>query len=168
MHIAKRKFVLLLVTGFLLSVAIASAQQTKQPFTVADEIGLALFDDPNGGPSEVLFSPDGNYFVVKTETRAVGHQPCRGFCSFLPDPGCSNIFWIIPRRRSRRRFGPSHARARKAASSRGWRWLADSSGIAFLEPTESGNHRLVLADLQKQNGRATDFRNGDGQGFRCP
>src|ERR1700728_79624 len=46
---------------------IASAQRTKKPFTVADEIVLALFNDPNGGPVEVLFSPDGNYFAVKTE-----------------------------------------------------------------------------------------------------
>ena len=47
--------------------SIASGQQTNGSFTVSEEIGLALFDDPNGVPAEVLFSPDGEYFVVKTE-----------------------------------------------------------------------------------------------------
>ena len=46
---------------------IASAQQAKKPFSVADEIGLTLFVPPNGGPPEVYFSPDGNYFAVWTE-----------------------------------------------------------------------------------------------------
>ena len=31
-----------------------------------------------------------------------------------------------------------------------WRWLADSSGVAFLERTSGGNQRLVLADLRKK------------------
>ena len=33
-------------------------------FTVADEIGLTLFDDPHGIQRNVQFSPDGNYFAV--------------------------------------------------------------------------------------------------------
>jgi len=31
-----------------------------------------------------------------------------------------------------------------------WRWLKDSSGIAFLERGAHGNNRLVLADLKKK------------------
>jgi hypothetical protein len=31
-----------------------------------------------------------------------------------------------------------------------WRWLADSTGVAFLERTAGGNQRLVLADLRKK------------------
>src|SRR5713226_1333899 len=46
---------------------IASAQQAKKPFTVADEIGLTLFGNSGGGRPEVHFSPDGNYFAVWTE-----------------------------------------------------------------------------------------------------
>lgn len=149
MHIAKRKFVLLLVTGFLLSVAIASAQQTQQPFTVADEIGLALFDDPSGGPSEVLFSPDGTYFVVKTERGrldisrvedSVRFYRTQDVKYFLDHSEASQPppVWTVART------------SKKGGVIGGWRWLADSSGIAFLEPTESGNHRIVLADLQKK------------------
>src|SRR6266566_7420514 len=46
---------------------IVLAQQAKKPFTVADEIGLTLFNSPGNGPTEVHFSPDGNYFAVWTE-----------------------------------------------------------------------------------------------------
>ena len=45
----------------------SDAQQTKKSFTVADEIGLTLFGNPNGGKADVHFSPDGKYFAVTTE-----------------------------------------------------------------------------------------------------
>ena len=46
----------------------ASAQQAKKPFTVADDIGLTLFSNPNGTKTEAaLFSPDGRYLAVRSE-----------------------------------------------------------------------------------------------------
>jgi dipeptidyl aminopeptidase/acylaminoacyl peptidase len=115
--------------------SIASAQQSKKPFTVADEIGLALFNDPKGGPAEVLFSPDGNYFAVKTERGrldisrvedAVRFYRTQDVRTFLDHSEASqpSPIWTV-------------ARTGKEGSVIGeWRWLADSSGIAFLEPTE--------------------------------
>jgi dipeptidyl aminopeptidase/acylaminoacyl peptidase len=128
---------------------ISSAQQAKKPFTVADEIGLALFDNPDGGPAEVLFSPDGTYFVVKTErgrldinrvedeVRFYCSRDVRNFLDHSNEPQMSAV-WTVART------------GKEGGVIAGWRWLADSSGIAFLEPTENGNHRLVLADLQKK------------------
>jgi hypothetical protein len=46
---------------------IALAQQTKEAFTVADDIALTYFAPPGGGRVEVQFSPDGNYFAVWSE-----------------------------------------------------------------------------------------------------
>jgi len=46
-----------------------------------------------------------------------------------------------------------------------WRWLRDSSGVAFLERTRWWQSALVVADLRNKNGSNIDFRNGDGQGF---
>src|SRR5947207_14029939 len=46
---------------------IASAQEAKRPFTVADDIGLTYFYDLGGGRAEVLFSPDESYFAVWSE-----------------------------------------------------------------------------------------------------
>src|ERR1700733_14434010 len=44
------------------------AQPTNKPFTVADDIGMMLFGDQNGGQADaVRFSPDGSYFAVHTE-----------------------------------------------------------------------------------------------------
>ena len=129
---------------------IASAQQAKKSFTVADEIALALFDDPNGGPAEMLFSPDGEYFVVKVErgrsdidrvedaVRFYRTQDVNYFLGHSEAPHPSPV-WTIART------------AKEGGIIGGWRWLADSSGIAFLEPNENGNHRLVLADLRKKN-----------------
>src|ERR1700694_118909 len=59
------------LVGFLyltsIGCTISSAQQAKKPFTLADEIGLTLFDDPNEGSADTNFSPDGNCFAVWTE-----------------------------------------------------------------------------------------------------
>ena len=128
---------------------IATAQQTKHGFTVADEIGLALFNQPNGGPPELLFSPDGNYFAVKTErgrldincvedtVRFYRSQDVQYFVSHSDESQMLPV-WTIARA------------GKEGGVIGGWRWLADSSGIAFLEPLENGNHRLIVADLQKK------------------
>jgi hypothetical protein len=59
----------IVVITFLIGIhsTTVSAQEKKKPFTVTDEIGLTLFDDPNGAPAKVLFSPDGNYVAVWAE-----------------------------------------------------------------------------------------------------
>jgi dipeptidyl aminopeptidase/acylaminoacyl peptidase len=129
--------------------SIASAQQTKNPFTVTDEIGLALFNDPRGGPADVLFSPDGTCFAVKTErgrldinrvedsVRFYRTQDVRYSLDHSEAPQPSPV-WTVART------------GKKGGVIGGWRWLADSSGIGFLESSENGNHRLVLADLKNK------------------
>jgi dipeptidyl aminopeptidase/acylaminoacyl peptidase len=153
MHSRKMKinWILISVFTFLIGVnsSMASAQQAKKPFTVADEIALELFDDPNGGSAEVLFSPDGKYFAVKTErgrsnvnsvedvVRFYRTQEVRYYLDHSDEPRPSPV-WTV-------------ARTGKEGGVVGrWRWLGDSSGIAFLESTENGNHRIVLAYLQKK------------------
>jgi dipeptidyl aminopeptidase/acylaminoacyl peptidase len=127
--------------------SIASGQQTKGSFTVSDEIGLALFDDPNGVPAEVLFSPDGEYFIVKTERGrldinrvedSVRFYQTHDVKYFLDHSEVSqpSPVWTVART------------SNEGSIIAGWRWLSDSSGIAFLEPSENGNHRIVLADLK--------------------
>ncbi len=128
---------------------IAWAQQAKKSFTVADEIGLALFDDPNGRPAEVLFSPNGIYFIVKTErgrldigrvedtVRFYRSQDIRAFL------GHSEVSQPLP-------VWTVALTSKEGGVIGNWRWLADSTGIVFLERTENGNHRIALADLQKK------------------
>jgi dipeptidyl aminopeptidase/acylaminoacyl peptidase len=127
----------------------ASAQQAKTLFTVADEIGLTHFGDPYTGRAEaVLFSPDGNYLAVDSERGRLDlNRPedslrfyrVRDIEDFLkhaysqpPSP-----VWVVTL--STDPEGPVITK---------WRWLADSSGVAFLERVEGGNQRLVLADIR--------------------
>jgi dipeptidyl aminopeptidase/acylaminoacyl peptidase len=134
--------------------AIALAQQAKKPFTVADEIGLAYFGDPyiSSFPEEaVRVSPDGNSFAVDTVRGRLDlnsvDDSLRFFRSadiehFLEDSEESkppSPVWIVNRSGKE---GP--------IINSDWRWLADSSGVAFLERTSGGNQRLVLADLRKK------------------
>src|SRR6266566_3461758 len=134
---------------------IASAQQAKKPFTVSDEIGLTLFNTPGNGQTELHFSPDGNYFAVWSE-RGVLELNCvedslvfyrsQAVENFLEHSGESppSPVWVV---------NHSYKEAWDGGGSRpirNWRWLADSSGVAFLEQMEGNNQRLVLADLRKK------------------
>jgi dipeptidyl aminopeptidase/acylaminoacyl peptidase len=141
----------IVVLAFLIGIAFptALAQQRKKPFTVVDEIGLALFDAPNGGPGEVLFSPDGDYFIVKAEHGRLDINRVEDDVRFYRTQEV--IHFLDYAETSRPSPVWTFARTGKEGGViGGWRWLADSNGIAFLEPTESGNQRIVLADLQKK------------------
>ena len=130
---------------------IASAQQENETFTVADEIGLAHFGDPYTGQAEkVQFSPDGNYFAVDSERGKLDlncvEDSLRFYRrddvnNFLRHPDSSQLpsaIWVVNRS------------GKEGPIIKGWRWLADSSGVAFLESAEKGNQMLFLADLERK------------------
>jgi dipeptidyl aminopeptidase/acylaminoacyl peptidase len=129
---------------------ITSAQQSKRPFTVADEIELTLFGDPHVGAVQVHFSPDGNYFAAYTERGRLDlnlvEDSLRFYRSqdvkdFLEDSGVSrppSPLWIVNRSGNE---GPI---------INAWRWLPDSSGVSYLERRSGGNYRLVLTNLSKK------------------
>jgi len=141
--------IIVLVSLSEIASQIASAQQTKKPFTVADEIGLTLFDDPSGGRATVLFSPDGNYFAVWTERGSLDLNRVEDSLRFYDSQDVKNFLehpdasqppspaWVVDRSEKE---GPI---------INDWRWLADSSGVAFIGHTNEGN-QLVLADLRKK------------------
>ena len=130
---------------------IGLAQQTKKPFTVADEIGLAHFGDPYMMRAEMVrFSPDGNYFAVDTERgdlnlncvedslRFYRSQDVKNFLDHSTELRPPSPVWVLNRSDKR---GPV---------IKGWRWLADSSGVAFVESTTGGNQHLLLANLREK------------------
>ena len=141
---------LFVTIGCLGGLGIASTEQAKRPFTVVDDIGFVYFGDLYGGAAAVEFSPDGNYFAVDTER---GHldlntvedslafyrsQDVEDFLKSPIDSQPPSPVWVVNRS------------DKKGAVIRGWRWLGDSSGVAFLDPTTDGGHRLVLADLRRK------------------
>ena len=141
------RFVIIAIVG--IAGQSAPAQQTKKPFTVADEIGLTLFDRPSGGRAEALFSPDGSYFAVWTERGRLSRNCVEDslwfyrsqmVADFLKNTEASlppSSVWVVNRSDT------------NGGSISNWRWLADSSGVAFLEHTKEGN-RLVLADPREK------------------
>jgi dipeptidyl aminopeptidase/acylaminoacyl peptidase len=129
----------------------ASAHQLKQPFAVVDDIQLAVFGGSTGVEEELLFSPDGNYFVVETER---GRPDLNGPEDSLRFYRCQDVEDFL--KRSDRSQAPSpvwvvnRSTDKEGPIIKEWRWLADSRGMAFLERTHGENYRLVLADLMKK------------------
>ena len=144
--------ILILLFLFVRSVPSCRAQPTNKPFTVADDIGMTFFGDQNGGQAEaVRFSPDERYFAVHTERgrldlnrvedtlRFYRSQDIENFAKHSDNPQQAAPMWTLTL--STDKTGPIF---------RDWRWLADSSGVAFLQHTPDDNQRLMIADLQRK------------------
>ncbi len=144
--------VLIVTSSLTCLVGPCVAQQGRRPFTVADEIGLTLFDGPNGIPPEVHFSPDGNYFAVWTQRGRSDVNRVEDSLRFYRSKDVRDYF-----QRAQVSAPPSPIWVFTCAidedscirySSIGrWRWLADSSGVAFIERIDNNHERLVLLDL---------------------
>ena len=144
-------YILILLSSLAWAVTPHGAQETKKTFTVADEIGLTLFGTPKGGPPDVRFSPNGNYFVVWTERgrldlncpedslRFYRSQDIRKFLESSYESQPPSPVWVV--KRCTENEGPIITH---------WRWLSDSGGVAFLERVAGGGQRLVLADLRRK------------------
>ena len=130
----------------------ASAQQVRKPFTVVDELGLTLFDSPDGGPADVVLSPDGSYFAIQGKRGRPESNYIEDSLYFYRvdqvkkylaggDASQPSPVWVISRE------------AQEGGAINGYRWLADSSGIVlndtvFNEQTKNSNQRLVFADFK--------------------
>ncbi len=123
------------------------------PFTVRDEIGIAHFDDLKNGDLDTgapLWSPDGKYAAIKTE---------RGLLDQNRPEDELRIYQVEDLRRLLKQPpgapAPRPVRAIKLASAKQGpiinqvQWLGDSSGVAFLGMTDSGNSQLWLAEVGK-------------------
>jgi dipeptidyl aminopeptidase/acylaminoacyl peptidase len=132
--------------------AIKRTQQPKKSFTVIDEIGLTRFGSSWTAIEErVLFSPDGKYFATETERGRVDlnrvEDSLRFYRSeeikrFVEHPhvsGPPSPVWVVARV------------GKEGPVINDWRWLPDSSGVAFLEAESFlGKQRIVLADLRRK------------------
>ena len=140
-----------------------------RPFTVADDIELSRFGDPNGGQAEaVRLSPSGDSVAVYTERGRIDVNRPEGelriyrmhdIGEFLGSKKATQPpppIWTLTR--SSGAVGPMMI---------GWRWLKDSSGIAFLEPStdQSHSHRLFLADIKNKTIEALTPESKDVRAF---
>jgi dipeptidyl aminopeptidase/acylaminoacyl peptidase len=137
--------VVLLVAGLSSSPCYAA----KHRFNVADDIGLTYFGDPFTGEVEaVTFSPNGRYFAVDSE-RGLLDQNCLE--STLRVYSVDDVHqFVLHADRSHEPLPVwvfSKSTYKDGPIITNIRWLADSSGIAFLAKTSTGNNQLFLADL---------------------
>src|SRR5438094_6909657 len=139
--------ILILVSFFACVTPRCQAQQSRKRFTVSDEIELTLFGTPNGGAPEVRFSPDGNYFAVWSERgrldlncvedslRFYRTEDVEAFLKHPDTLPSVNPVWIVNRS------------DKEGTVINDWRWLPDSSGVAYVEGAyEFSDRRLMLAD----------------------
>jgi len=158
-----------ILVGVDVSLANSTPGAAKRAFTVPDDIGLAVF------PAEpVIFSPDGRYFLVSTDRgllnqnraestlRVFVTQDVRQFLSHSAKTRDPSPIWELSK--STYKNGPIITDVR---------WLADSSGFAFLAKSASGSEQLCLGDvkaksvatLTPENQHVTGFDVFDGKHF---
>lgn len=155
MHLVRYCEALLCVTTIASN--FASSAEPRKPFTVTDGIGLTFFGGPEGGHdlnNAVKFSPDGRYIAVYTSRGRLDLNQVEESLQFYRTEGVREFLkrdtilsrpapvWKITLRR--KRAGPF-------GMFRAWKWLANSSGVAFLASTENGySYELVFADIGKK------------------
>jgi dipeptidyl aminopeptidase/acylaminoacyl peptidase len=137
---------------FLAVCPVTPAQETKRPFTVADDIGLTIFGTAQWASPEIHFSPDGKYVAVLTERgrldlncpeESLSFYRADDIKAFLARPEDSkppSPAWVLTR--------CTYKEGRNIAE---WGWLPDSTGVLFLERTTTGNQRLAVADVRKKS-----------------
>jgi dipeptidyl aminopeptidase/acylaminoacyl peptidase len=147
---------LVLSLAILIGSSSTSAQQSKRPFTVADEIGLTLFDAQGlVYPPAVHFSPDGKYVAVWTERGRVDLNQVEDSLHFYRTQDIHDFLgnsgspapkpaWVVSL------TGKQYA-VIESSAPQGWRWLADSSGVVFLRfDAANVTQQLFLADLRRK------------------
>lgn len=112
-------------------------------FTVADDIAAAYFAAP------IMFSPNGQYFLVDTERGLLGRDRPE---STLRVYSTESVGEFLLRSKKAREPSPEWT-FRKSTYKDGpiitnMRWLHDSSAIAFLAKSHEGNDELLLADVR--------------------
>src|SRR5882762_9038986 len=132
--------------------AVSAPGAAIKAFAVADDIGLAHFGDPNSlNEPAFVFSPNKKYFVVHAERgrldlkrpqadiRVYRMEDVRQALLHPESAGMPPPAWEFSK--STYRNGPIVT---------GIRWLADSSGFAFLTRTAIGQNQLYLAKIEGQ------------------
>ena len=164
---------LALFTYIFVAAPLVPAEEAKKPFTVADDIGITVFWPLGFKRKMVQFSPDGNYVAVYSERGRLKSNRVEDSLRFYRSREISDFL-----RRGNASQPPTPVWIVTYSDKEGpiindWRWLPNSSGVAFLEGPVDGNKRLVLGDLLNEKlevlTRATeaveDFDINDRQHF---
>src|SRR6266480_7474191 len=167
----KAKLIPFVVVGFLYLIGIASplasAQQTKRPFTVADDISMTTIgDNSNGDTTDIEFSPDGKYFAVCTQRGRLDLNRVEGSLRFYRSQEIENFLHHPNELQAPSPLWVAVRSQKEGVPFKDWRWLADSSGVAFLEyETYLDVRALMLADMGKRIVRRLSLPEEDVRDF---
>lgn len=134
-----------LPTLFVMAIAVqrsAGDQQGRRSFTVADDIALTEMD------STVMFSPNATYFFITSHR---GRLDINQIESSIRIYSVASVVAFLSTHDATAEIAPLWTISKTCQSGpviSSARWLADSSGVAFLAKTEAGNDRLFLARLR--------------------
>jgi dipeptidyl aminopeptidase/acylaminoacyl peptidase len=152
LHSSRRERLLCLLLTLGLGPASVFAGGPQRRFTVTDDIEFSHFGDPFTARAEpVTFSPDGRYFVVDTE---------RGRIDLNRPESILRVYRTVDVERwlgsseSEKELSPLWTVAKSAYRDgpiiTSIRWLADSSGFAFLAKNSLGNDQLFLGEVNSK------------------
>ena len=135
------------IIGVLMLVACVvprcDGEQTKRTFTVADDIGMTVV-------GKVCFSPDRSYFAVYSERGRLDLNQVEDSVAFYRREDVEKFLEHSDRSQRPSPIWTVNRLNKKGPVIKEWRWLPDSSGVAFLERLAGSNQRLVLVDLWKK------------------
>lgn len=129
--------------SMLLCADLRADVRSVPPFTVKEELSILHFGSP-----DVRVSPDGRYVAVVVERARLDVNKVEASLLFFSS---EDIERLVNGREPEEALVPVWAPRNSLAPTgpviHHWRWLPDSSGVAFLERQSTGNDRLVLADV---------------------
>jgi dipeptidyl aminopeptidase/acylaminoacyl peptidase len=129
----------------------ADAQQTPgRPFTVADEIGLAHFGDPNyGKTAPITLSPDRRWVAVHVERGLLSQNLVEDELRVY-DMAALHEYILHPNQEQvpKPNWSVRESTYREGSLITSIRWLRESRGVAFLLKTSQGKSQLVFSDLR--------------------
>ena len=151
---------LLAVGELLLALTLPIAAQTgPRRFTVADDIGITQVG------SEVMFSPDGRFFIVESDR---GRLDLNRVESSLRVYSTDDIHKLVSEPNTQQEPSPlwsiTKSTYKEGPIISSVRWLPDSSGFMFLAKTASGNDQLFLANPHTRKVKALT---GEDQSVRA-
>lgn len=137
------------IAALLVSEAAARAEKRSTPFTVADDIGFTQLDQ------NVLFSPNGRYFVVLSERGRLDlNRPESSIRVYVTEDVRHSLSQRSAANETLPLWRISKSTYREGPIINKVRWLADSRGLVFLARTASGSDQLFLANIRSRRLRA--------------
>jgi len=143
-------FLAVLLNCHTLLAAMTSEDGQQRPFTVADDIELARFDNILTGRPSITVSPNGHRVAVyvqrgllrdgrlQAELRVYDMASLRAFVRTAPNAQVPRPIWSI-----------KESTYSEGALVSGVRWLRDSRGLAFLLRGNDGKSQLMWTDLKR-------------------